>query len=178
LAARVELATKVLGTFARKSLGFVESIIKKNALLNSVYLREEELFAVSNNALMGFPELQPGPNGETPLKIGREMYARSYEVEFRCDLRFASMQQRIAEADEVVGMSLQDPLLASNLQFRYYALKKAFEARGRPDLVRALGPPPPPGMMAPPAPPQPGAGKPPEGPKVPPPAQQPQQPPQ
>lgn len=170
LAARIEQATKILSVSTRKYLDFFEQIIRNNAFLNSVYLRDEELFHVANHALRSLPVApeslngrQPGmpappsPPGMVPIRVGRWMYERNYEVEFRADLRFSSMAQRISEADEIVNMSTTIPVLAQNPQFQYYAVKKALEARGRQDMVAMLGPPPPPpipGMVAPGVPPQ------------------------
>lgn len=166
LAARIEQATKILSVSTRKYLDFFEQILRNNAFLNSVYLRDEEIFLVANHALRSLPispeemnNRQPGmpappaPPGMIPIRVGRWMYERNYEVEFRADLRFSSMAQRISEADEIVKMSLETPILMQNPQFQYYAVKKALEARGRQDLVAMLGAPPPPpipGMVPPP----------------------------
>ena len=169
LAARIEQATKILSVSTRKYLDFFEQIARNNAFLNSVYLRDEELFLVANHALRSLPVSpealngrQPGmpapptPPGMIPIRVGRWMYERNYEVEFRADLRFSSMAQRISEADEIVKMSVEIPVLAQNPQFQYYAVKKALDARGRQDMVAFLGVPPPPVPppmpgMAPPA---------------------------
>ncbi len=177
LAARVEQATKVLSVATSKYRDSFEQVAKNNAFLNSVYLPDEEIFEVSNHALIGFPQLQSQPDPVTgqmlppKLKVGRAMYERNYQVEFRCDLRFTSMSQRISEADEMVAMSMPGtghPMLAANPAFQYYAIKKALLARGANDFVYLLGPPPPLGMMMPPpgVPPggPPGAGGPPRGP--------------
>lgn len=109
----------------------------------------------------------------TPLKVTRHMYDRNYEVEFRCDLRFASEAQRINEADEVMNLVNNDKVFGMNLSMRYYVMKKALEARGHNDIVQLMGPPPPPGMVlggppgasnAPPGTPgTPGPGGPPAG---------------
>ena len=81
-----------------------------------------------------------------PLKVTRRMYERNYEVEVRCDLRFATEAQRITEADEVKNLVDNDKVFGMNLSMRYYVMKKALEARGHGDLVQLMGPPPPAGM--------------------------------
>lgn len=176
LAARVEQATKVLSVATGKYRDTFEQVAKNNAFLNSIYLPEEEIFEVANHALRDFPGLQPtvdpmtGQVAPPTLKVGRAMYARNYQVEFRCDLRFTSMAQRISEADEMVAMSMPPgghPMLVQNPAFQYYAIKKALLARGANDFVALLGPPPPVGMMMPPpmgAPGSPGPAGPPRGP--------------
>lgn len=183
LAARVEQATKVLSVATGKYRDAFEEVAKKNAFLNSVYLPDEEIFEVANHALQDYPDLQPSQDPMTgamlppKLKIGKAMYQRNYQVEFRCDLRFTSMAQRISEADEMVAMSMPPgghPMLVANPAFQYYAIKKALQARGANDFVRLLGPPPPLGMMPPPMmgapgmpPGPPGAGGPPGPPRGP-----------
>jgi hypothetical protein len=164
LAARIEQATKMLSVQSRKYLDFFEQIMRNNAFLNSIYLRDEELFTVTNHALRSLPTSPeslnsrqagmpaiPGQTGLIPIKVGKWMYERNYEVEFRCDLRFASQAQRIAESEEIVKMSMTVPILMQNQQFQYYAVKKDLEARGRQDLVAMLGPAPPPPIPQPPA---------------------------
>lgn len=137
LAARIEQASKGLGTFTRKFMNeFLETIVKNNAYLNSVFLPEDELVQVTNHAI-----------GQTvPVKISRSMYARSYAIVFRADLRFTSQTERVAEADEVLKMAMTPPLLQimQNPGFIYAALKKSLQARGLHQFVALLGAPPPP----------------------------------
>jgi len=192
LSARIEQATKILSVSTRKFLDSpFEQILRNNAFLNSIYLRDEEIFMVANHALRSLPKLaadptaqvedpnapmpaggppqQPGAPpmpGLVPLRVGRDMYDRNYEVEFRADLRFASMAQRISEADEIYHMVLADPVFSMNAALRFYTFKKSMEARGKADVVQLMGPAPPLGMMmAPPMPPgQAPPGGPPKGP--------------
>lgn len=155
LAARVELATKPLSAHARRyTSGILDQILKNNAALNAIFMRPEELFNVSNQALQGYAGIQQGENGQTNLTIKRSLYERSYQIEYRCDLRFSSMAQRVEEAKAIIKMGMEHPFLVPNQQFQYYGLKKLFEAMGRSDLVGTLGPPPPP--YVPPPPPAPG----------------------
>jgi hypothetical protein len=157
ISARIEQATKQLSVLGRKYLNFLTQTLKNNATLNSMFLPEEEIYEIANH-LLGYVE---------PVRVTREMYARSYALEIRADMRFATQAQRIQEADEIVMMSLKDPMLSQNPRFHFYALKKAFEARGRRDLVTLMGPEPPAGQQPPnpqqqqPHPPQPQQPRPP-----------------
>lgn len=159
ISARIEQATKQLSVFTQKYADFVQQILLNNAALNAQYLPEEEVFFALNHL---------GTMQE--LRAGRALYERDYRVEIRADMRFATLSQRIGEADEMVGMIAKDPLLQSNLRLQYEVRKKSLEARGRHDLVALLGAPPPPSpMFGPPPPPPmppgmpPGQGGPPPG---------------
>lgn len=149
IAARIEQATKQLSVATRKFGDVLEHVLINNAELNATFLADEEIINIADQ--------RPGPR---LITVGRALYRRDYRVEIRADLRFASQPQRIAEADEIVGMALNNPVLASNPVFLWNATKKALEARGRYDLVAIMGPPPMP--IQPMGPPQPGA--PPPGP--------------
>lgn len=149
LAARLEQATKQLSVAAGKYKDFLEQVLKNNAYLNSVFLPDEEIVHVSSSLMRGSQE----------IRVGRWMYEQNYKIEIRADLRFTSQAQRVQEADEIVMQSAQEPLLANNIPFRWYAIKKALEARGRTDLIELMGEPPMP--QAPPtAPPGPGGPSP------------------
>lgn len=164
LAARIEQASKQLGTLTRKFVfEFVQPIVRNNALLNSMFLREEEIMEVTNHALgMG-----------QQIKVSRQMYARNYAVVFRADMRFTSQTERIAESDEALKMIMMIPQLANNQALLYAAVKKSLQARGLHDFIRLMGAPPPSQeSFVPPPPPMPpgqpgaeqGAQGPPQGP--------------
>lgn len=162
---RLERATKQLSVAAMKYLQFLSQVVKNNAELNAVFLPDEEVFLVSNDTAP--PET---------AKIGRKMYERDYRVSFTADVRFATQAQKVSEADELLGMVGKIPPLQSNNAFVYQALRRALQARGMPELVPYLGPPPPvpqtPMGSQPPMPPGgPGGpgGPPPGGPGGPPP---------
>lgn len=190
IAARIEQATKQLSVSTRKYGDFLEQILKNNALLNSVYLRDEEFFHIALQSGSPFwgqttsgeaPPPQPAGQQQSPMlgqfAIGRKMYERNYHVEIRSDLRFVTQSQKIQEADELVTMGLKIPMLAQNPIYQYHAVRKALMARGQNEMVAALGPPPTPQTMQQPGMPQPGA-PPPGMPQQPhPPQQPPQQPP-
>lgn len=182
LAARLEQANKQLSVATQKYADFLEQVLKNNAKLNELYLRDEELHFINDDKL-GTAE---------QIKVGRQMYRRDYRVEIRGDLRFTTMAQKIAEADEALQLVGMLPPLQQNPAYIYAALKNSLAARDQHDLIQTLGPPPPPptdpmwllppGMVAPgvPAPPPPeqqqgkpaGNGKqeqPIQGPKPPPP---------
>ena len=149
ISARIEQATKQLSVATEKFADFLKQILMNNAALNATFLRDEEVFAVANSVL----------GAQEELRVGRQMYERNYRVEIRSDLRFATMAQRISEADEMIELPNRMPPLQGSLAFLYEATKKALEARGRQDMVSLLGPPPPHPMtpfgLAPPAPPGP-----------------------
>ncbi len=148
--ARIEQATKQLSVGTRKyALEMLHGILINNALLNSKFLREEELFHIAKGKGM-LPE---------QLKVGRRMYERSYHIEIRADLRFASQSTRVQEADELLMLAKQVPQLAQDVPFMYAAVKRCLVARGREDMLPYLGPAPAPPQttlgIPPPAPPQP-----------------------
>jgi hypothetical protein len=147
LAARIEQASKQLGTLTRKFVfEFVQPIVRNNALLNSMFLKNEEIMEVTNHAT----------GVALPIKVGREMYARNYSVVFRADMRFTSQTERVAEADEALKMVMSIPPLQMNQALVYAAIKKSFQARGLHDLIRLMGKPPlPQPDFTPPPPPMP-----------------------
>lgn len=146
ITARIEQATKQLSVSTRSYADpFLCQILRNNALLNSIYLKDEELFHVAE------------ARGQIPqqMTVGRRMYERNYHVEIRADLRFLSQSQRVQEADELAMMVKQFPQLAQNQAFCYMVIKKMLQARKQDDMVAVLGtmPPPPPVFGAPPMPP-------------------------
>jgi hypothetical protein len=143
--ARIEQATLQLGVVARNFANFFEQVLKNNSKLNSIYLPDEEIVNIS---------AQPGTGAEQ-LVVRREMYKKNYQIEVRSDLKFTSMAQRTAEADEVLALIMSNPMLMNNPAIVYQATKNCLTARGKHDMVPLLGPPPPPpgGPMAPPPPP-------------------------
>lgn len=152
--ARIEQATKQLSVGTRKFANEVlHGELLNNALLNSKFLRDEELFHVAKAKGM-IPE---------QLKIGREMYERSYHIEIRADLRFASQSTKVQEADELLMLAKQFPPLMNDLPLMYTIMKRCLLARDRADMIPYLGPPPPPPttpFAIPPPPPPPPPGQP------------------
>jgi hypothetical protein len=132
--ARIEQATLQLGVVARNFANFFEQILKNNAKLNSIYLPDEEIINIS---------AQPGMASE-PVVIRRDMYKKNYQIEVRSDLKFTSMAQRIAEADEVLGIVMSNLILMMNMGLVYETVKQCLIARDMHNLVPLLGPPPPP----------------------------------
>jgi len=188
--ARIEQATKQLSVLTRKYADFLEQILKNNALLNSIYLDDDEFFQVALQSGSPIwdaipeeyrttpapPKPQPPVPGQPPepppppamqgkilgqFKIGRQMYARNYHVEIRADLRFVSQSQKIQEADELVMMGKTIPFLQGIPAFQYEAVRKALIARGHYDMVATLGQRPPDGRPAPPPQPIPPGVRPP-----------------
>jgi hypothetical protein len=160
---RLEQATKMLSVPARSVVGLLERVLKNNAYLNSVFLREEEILQIANHKMQATEKVE----------VGRAMYERNYMVVFRSDLKFSSTQQRISEADEVLQMPAAVPPLAMNIPFLYEATKRALQARGQDQLIAMLGPPPGPpqtpfGLPPPPPPGVPLTGGPPGPPGAPP----------
>jgi hypothetical protein len=157
ISARIEQATKQLSVVARKFvMEVLTRVLKLNAYLNSIHLPEEEIFEMAENLV---------PQGMLPpFKVGRDMYARNYQVEIRADLRFATQAQRVGEADDALELILKTPQTAQNPALLYAAMRKCLEARGQRDLIPMLGPPPPNPTVFPGAPPPPGQpGLPPPG---------------
>lgn len=166
IAARIEQATKQMSVIGRKFIDGLEQVLKNNAFLNSIHLADEEIFhvAVSQGQRQQLQE----------MKIGRKLYERNYLFEIRADLRFVTQSQRIEEADELFNiLKSSPPQVAQNPAMIYQVMAGMFRARGREDLVTALGPPPPnPTMPMPPmmpTPPQgtPGGGGAPNRPQIP-----------
>lgn len=136
IAARIEQATKQLSFSTRKFGDFIEQIGKHNCELNAVYLDDEEVFQVNDHALQTIEE----------MRTGRRMYQHDFKVEVRSDLRFATQQQRIAEADEALNLASVVPPLMNDLAYWHAAVTKCLQARELHDMVPLLGPPPPPPM--------------------------------
>lgn len=145
LATRVEQAQKQLSVSTLKyATDVLTNVLRCNARLNSLYLPESQLIRLSSVF---------SPPSE-PVRVDRSMYERDYFVEIRAELHFKPESEKIREADEVVDMSLNHPMLQANPRFQYRALVKALKARGQEDMIETLGPEPPPGPPpAPPAPP-------------------------
>lgn len=163
IAARIEQATKQLATSTRQYASVLEQVLKNNAKLNAKFLKEEEFFYISNYVT---------ESSATQEKVRREWYARDYRVTLKSDLRFATMAQKIQEADDAFQKVAMDPFLQSNLAIQYAVRRKALEARGRHDLVALMGqPPPPPQVFGMPPMPPPGAPAPGADPNAPPPPQ-------
>lgn len=187
ISTRREQATKQLSAAGIKFIAFLNNIVLNNARLNARFMPDEEIIQVGDHFAearkttvepptpgpidprTGQPTMIPG-KPKPQITIGAALYQRNYKVTFTADVRFASEAQRIAEADEVVGMLTQMPPLQGMPAFVYQVVAKALRARGMTDLVAALGPPPPipdlpMGTPPPPPPPgaPPGAEPPPEG---------------
>lgn len=131
IAARVEQATKQLSYVTTLFAQFAEQIIKNNAKLNAIFLPEEELVMVASD------EIEDGFEG---IAVRREYYEQDYQIEFRSDLQFTTKAQRIAEADEVAGMANTFPQLTGDDAFVHAALTESLTARGKKDILPALGP--------------------------------------
>jgi hypothetical protein len=164
---RVEQALKQLSVTGRKFVEGVEQVAKNNAKLNSVFLPDEEIVYVSGGLQNG--DLQK-------VEVTRKMYQRNYRIQIRADMRFASQQQRVMEADQLLQLPQMVPPLQGNLSYWYTATEEKLKAQGATRLLDTLGPrppmpttplgvpPPPPPMppgMAPPPGAPPGAGGPP-----------------
>lgn len=136
IATRIEQATKQLTVVGRRFANFVKQVLKNNARLNAVFLREEELFLATQDATRTM----------RPLKVSKELYQRGYKFEIKADMTFAGKSERIAESDQIAQMwtafpPMQQPGGAPFLQL---ALKHCLEARGQREFVPYLGPIPPP----------------------------------
>lgn len=158
LNSRIEQATKQLSSMARSAAAVVRQIVINNAILNSMFLPNESIFMVLDDQLGRWAQ----------QSLSRNAYLRSYQVEFSSDMKFASDEQKIREADEIAMMVLKTPQLQNNAAMAYEAIKGALAARGQHKLIALLGarPPAPPVFLGLQPPPPPGlppaeAGQPP-----------------
>jgi hypothetical protein len=133
LNARIEQATKTMAVPTGRFGDALCQVLKNNAMLNSMFMKDEELFHIAEG------------KGLIPkeMKIGRAMYARSYHVEIRSDLRFTAQSQKVQEADENLALFRSIPQLENNFCLLYQLLVAAFKAREMEKLIQCLGPPPP-----------------------------------
>lgn len=175
ISTRLRQATRQLSKSAQKFADWCTQLFRNNGYLNSKHLPEDEMVYVLDHLA-----------GEMKnIRISRKMYERNYQVSVTADMEFRSKEERVAEADELLGLPKAVPPLQQDLAFIHAATTKALRARGAHELVALLGPappppttpfgmppPPPPGMMLPPGMGPPNAGPPgaaPPGPGGPPP---------
>lgn len=174
IATRVEQATKQLTVLAQNYLEVLTQVLKNNARLNAVFMDDEEIKSV----------IDPRTLESQQITVDRSLYLEDYEICFTADTRFGGREQKIAEADQLVGMFMSmPPEIATTVfppSFVYEAVVRGLKARGMHDMIRYLGPRPPspqemaamgmpmpmPGMPPGPpqgGPPQGGPGGPPQG---------------
>lgn len=169
LATRVEQATKQLTVLAQNYMEMLTNVVRNNARLNSVFMGDEEIKHV----------IDPRTLETQTLTLTRDLYAEDFDIMFTADTRFAGRAQKIAEADQLLGMvtSLPPPISQSMFppSFIYEAVVTSLKARGFHDKIRFLGPRPPVPVM--PAGMQPPPGMPPGMPGMPPPGMPPGAPP-
>jgi hypothetical protein len=127
---RVEQAVKQLTVFAGNVIEVLGNIIKNNATLNFQFLPDYKLVSV----------IDPKSNQFMNIEVSRELYRDEYATQFTSDLRFASKAQRIAEADDVLGMLTQGipPEIAPKimkLQAMAEAVRSCLRARGVQDML-------------------------------------------
>jgi hypothetical protein len=130
-ATRVEQAVKQLTVFAGNIVEMLTNLIKVNALLNYYNLPNSKMLVI----------LDPRDRKAHEVTVTRDLYKDDYAVCFSADLRFASKAQRIAEADDVLGMLTKgippqlftqvfdSPKVVAN------AVRKCLQARDMFDLV-------------------------------------------
>jgi len=130
-ATRVEQAVKQLTVFAANFVEMLSNIARLNSQLNAQYLPDWKLVSV----------LDPRLQQMRQIKVGRAMYQDDYQIAFTADLRFASKAQRIAEADDVLGMLTKGipPQIASIIfqgpQIFAAAVRKCLQARQQYDML-------------------------------------------
>lgn len=157
IATRVEQATKQLTVLAQNYLEMLNNVVRNNARLNSIFMKDDEFKAV----------VDPRTLESVNIKVGRQLYTEDYDIAFTADTRFGGRAQKVSEADQLLGMvTALPPELASQMfpmSFVYEAVVRVLKARNAHDMIRYLGPRPPtpsaqPGMpgMPPGAPPGPG----------------------
>lgn len=163
LATRVEQATKQLSVLAQNYLEMLTNVLRNNCRLNAVFMDDEEIKAV----------VDPRTLETQTLVVGRQMYLEDYEILFTADTRFGGRAQKIMEADQLLQMigSVPPPMIGVfPPSYVFEALVKCLKARGFHDMIRYLGPRPPPPTPQPPGMPMPGQqpGQPPGQPGQPP----------
>lgn len=164
LATRVEQATKQLTVLALNYLEMLSNVLRNNARLNAVFMDDVELKRI----------VDPRTLQSAEIEVDRKLYLEDFEIVFSADTRFGGREQKIAEADQLMGMvtALPPPISMQMFppSFLYEATVRSLKARGFHDMVRYLGPRPP-TPMGPPAgmAPGPPSGPPPGPPGVAPP---------
>ena len=133
IATRVEQATKQLTVLAQNYLEFLANVLKNNARLNYVFLDDYELRTV----------IDPRDNEAKQIELSRDLYRDDYEIEFTADTRFSSKVERIAEADQLLGLAskaLPPPIAAMIFPPEFFreAVARALKARGLHDMVSYL----------------------------------------
>lgn len=139
IATRVEQATKQLTVLALNYLEMLTNVLKNHARMNAVFMRDEEIRSVIDPRTLESVDLEG---------VGRALYLEDFEIAFTCDSRFGGRAQKVSEADQVLSMiGAVPPEVASMvfpLSFIYEAVVRALKARGLHDMVKYLGPRPPP----------------------------------
>jgi hypothetical protein len=134
IATRVEQATKQLTVLALNYLEMLSNVLRNNARLNAVFMDDEEFKSV----------VDPRTLESKDIQVGRQLYAEDYEIVFTADTRFGGRQQKISEADQLVGMvGSLPPQLAQIMfptSFVFEAIVRALKARGLHDMIQYLGP--------------------------------------
>ncbi len=124
---------------------------QKLARLNSVYLGDDEYFAVVD-PYKRLPPASPGLPTQPLVEqvpIARRDYLQDTDITVTADLRMASQPQRMAEAQAAFNLVNSNPYLASNPFLMATVARKMFRAIDDPELIAAL-------QMAPPMPMMPG----------------------
>lgn len=146
IATRIERATRQLSQAGMMYCDYLANVLKNNARLNALFMPDDQLVLVGNHfAEVRAMTLDPMTGAPMPeIRLTRDMYRRDYRVTFTADVRFQSQAERVAQADEVLGMIAQIPPLQGNNALLHATVSKALRARGMGDLIPMLGPPPPP----------------------------------
>lgn len=137
LGMRIEQATAQLRVVTLNFAGSVSRVIDLNRWLNSKHLDDEQSVSFHDQA----------QDAMVAAPLRRRDYQRNYRHTLSSDVRFATRTQRVAEADEVMGIIQTPPLMMNPIAaapLAYEAVKMALMSRGMDHLVQLLGPPPPP----------------------------------
>lgn len=131
-ATRLEQAVNQLSVVASNLVRMLAQVFRNNAKLNSQFMPEEKIMAVLDPTTMELRE---------NVRVGRELYQDSYEVQFTADLRFASHAAKIAEADDVLGMftkGIPGELAPQIVDLKMFAavVRNCLKARGQYDLLK------------------------------------------
>lgn len=167
---RIEQAVQQLSVIATNFLRLLANVAKNNGMLNFHNMPDEKIISVVDPATQ---QLFSG------LKLTRDLYQDSYDIQFTADMKFSSQAAKVAAWDDVLGMLTKGlpPQVAGIVakpELFAAVVRGCIKARGFYDLLQYVksdqeiamamqAPPgmPPGGPPGPPGAPHPGPGGPP-----------------
>jgi hypothetical protein len=156
---RIEQAVQQISVIAGNFIRLIAQVAKNNGMLNFQFMQDEKIVSVIDPATQQL---------FSNLKVTRDLYQDSYDIQFSADMKFESEAAKRASADDVLGMLTKGipPELATTIfkpQMYAAAARNCLKARGQFEMIQyvktdeeidaKLNAPPP---GAPPGPPMPG----------------------